>query len=154
MTYKDSTVLLAGQVDNFALACIDNDTACGITTHIGKHIHLPSDAVIPIAFQGIITSYNRCDVLQTTDYIKISSESYLQRVLKSHAWEMPSKCESLLTSMPRSPLSDDKAKLLCSVAPGPKEGTKEHVALARTVGYGYCNLWGYGASSPGPSPGR
>jgi hypothetical protein len=42
-------------VDDFALACIDNDTAHGIMTLIVERIHLPSKAVIPIACQGLIT---------------------------------------------------------------------------------------------------
>jgi hypothetical protein len=63
-------------------------------------------------------------------------------MLKNHAWEKPNKRESLLTAKPKSPLSDEEAKLLYYVAPGPKEGTKEHATLARTVGCGYHNLLG------------
>jgi hypothetical protein len=142
MTHETSIILLAHQVDDFALGCVDVDTAHRIMTVIGECIWLPCETVIPITFQGLLTSHNGYDVLQTADYIKISVKSYLRRVFKIHAWETPFKRESSLTAKPRSPLSDEEAKWLYSVAPGLKEGTTEHTTLARTVGYGYRNLLG------------
>jgi hypothetical protein len=56
MSCKDSIVLLAQQVDDFTLACIDDNTSRGPMALIDKHIRLPSEAVIPVEFQGIITS--------------------------------------------------------------------------------------------------
>jgi hypothetical protein len=109
---------------------------------IGKRIQLPSETKIPITFQGVLTSFNGYYVIQTADYIQLSAESYLRCVFKSHAWEKPAKHKSSLTTQPTSPLTNDEAKLLYTVKPGPKEGTAEHASLARTVRYGYCNLIG------------
>jgi hypothetical protein len=89
-----------------------------------------------------MSSYNRHDISQTRDYIRLSAKSYLHRVLKNHGWEMPNKHESLSTAKPKSPLTDEECKVLYSVVPGPKEGTKEHATLAHTAGYGYHNLLG------------
>jgi hypothetical protein len=64
MTHETSIVLLARQVDDFALGCIDDETARGVMTLIGKCIWLPSKTVIPITFQDVLTSFNGYDVLQ------------------------------------------------------------------------------------------
>jgi hypothetical protein len=89
MTHETSVVSLARQVDDFALGCVDDDTAQGIMTLIEERIRLPSETVIPITFQGILSSFNGHDVVQTADHIKLSAESYLCRVFKSHVWETP-----------------------------------------------------------------
>ena len=86
-------------------------------TLIGEHIQLPSQAKIPITFQGILSSFNGYDVLQTADYIQLSAESYLRWVFKSHAWETPAKRESLLTAQPKSPLTNEEAKITYTVQP-------------------------------------
>jgi hypothetical protein len=84
MNHGTSVVLLARQVDDFALGCIDDNTARGIMTLIGEHIQLLSEVKIPITFQGVLTSFNGYDDIQTADYIQLSAESYLRRVFKSH----------------------------------------------------------------------
>jgi hypothetical protein len=142
MPCDGSVILVARQVNDFALACVDDDTACSVIAKIGKHIRLPSESVAPIDFQGVLTTHNGHDVSQTSECIHLSPKPCLWHVLKNHAWEKPDKCESLLTAKPKSPLSNEEAKLMCSVAPGPKEGTKEHATLACTVGCGHCNLLG------------
>ena len=142
MNHGESIVLLARQVDDFALGCVDAKIAQEIIGLIGECVQLPSEAKIPITFQGILSSFNGYDVLQTADYIQLSAESYLRRVFKGHDWEKPAKRESSLTAQPKSPLTDKEAKLLYDVKPGPKEGSPEHAKLARDVGYGYRNLLG------------
>ena len=63
-------------------------------------------------------------------------------MLKNHGWETPKRREFLPTTKPKSPLNDEEAKVLYSVDPGPRQGTKEHATLAHTIGYGYRNLLG------------
>ena len=86
MNHGASVVLLARQVDDFVFGCVEDSTAQGIMTLIGERIQLPSEAKIPITFQGVLTSFNGYDVIQTADYIQLSAELYLQRVFNSHAW--------------------------------------------------------------------
>jgi hypothetical protein len=50
MKHNGSIVLVACQVDDFALANIDEDQACSIVALIGERIRLPSKDVIPINF--------------------------------------------------------------------------------------------------------
>ena len=67
-------VIFKRQVDDFAVACDTEATA--------NHIFdlLDEELSIPIKRQGLLTMFNGVDVLQTKDYIKISSETYLTRV--------------------------------------------------------------------------
>ena len=142
MNHGESIVLLARQVDDFALGCADAKIAQEIIHLIGERVQLPSEAKIPIMFQGILSSFNGYDVHQTADYIELSVESYLRRVFKGHDWETPAKRESSLTAKPKSPLTNDETTLLYDVEPGPKEGSPEHAKLSRDVGYGCRNLLG------------
>jgi hypothetical protein len=77
MNHGASVILLACQVDDFALGCVDDNTAGEIMTLIGKRIRLPSEPKIPITFQGVLPSFNGYNVIQTADYIQLSSESHL-----------------------------------------------------------------------------
>lgn len=112
VNHGTQVVLLARQVDDFPLGCVDDNAAREIMTLISERIRLPSKAKIPITFQGVLTSFNGYDVVQTADYIQLSAESYVRRVFKSYAWETPANCESLLTAQPKSPLMNEEAKVL------------------------------------------
>ena len=76
MNHETSVVLLACQVDDFVLGCVDDNTARGIMPLISEHIQLPSEMKIPIIYQGVLTSFNGHDVIQTADYIQLSAESF------------------------------------------------------------------------------
>jgi hypothetical protein len=77
MNHGTSIVLLARQVDDFALGCVDDNTAQSVMTLIGKRIQPTSEVKIPITFQGVLTSFNGHDVIQTADCIQLSTESHL-----------------------------------------------------------------------------
>ena len=78
MNHGASIVLLARQVDNFALGCVDDKIAQEIIVLIGERVQLPSEAKISIIFQGILSLFNGYDVLQMADYMQLSAESYLR----------------------------------------------------------------------------
>ena len=114
-----------------------------IVKAIGERLQLPSEVELPIEFQGVLTSFNGYDILQTADYTKLSAESYLCCVLKGHGWETPGSKESQPGAKPKSPLNDTKVKVLYLAATSPKEGTREHHKLATNMGFGYRNALGY-----------
>ena len=65
-------------------------TAENIANIIGTKLQFETEkeeGIIPIEFMGIVTDYNGVDINQTTDYIEMSSESYLKRLFKSHGWD-------------------------------------------------------------------
>jgi len=80
------------------------------------------------------------DVLQTRDYIKLSDESYIRRLLKAHGWDNPSPCES--SNKPKPPLHESDVANLFNLAAGPVENTPEHKALEAEQGFGYRSVLG------------
>ena len=68
------------QVDDIAVAAHSESVASRIIADIGSFMKSP------IKSEGLITLFNGLNVTQTKDYIKISPESYLQRVMKRHNW--------------------------------------------------------------------
>jgi hypothetical protein len=90
--------------------------AQGLIDSIGKEVDLKS--------QGTLESYNGIDVDQRRKYVKISCQSYLTRMLKTHGWDKPSPTEKS-DSKPIEPLAASTAEEL-STSIGPTEGSTEH----------------------------
>ena len=83
--------------------------------------------------------YNGVDVHQTRDYIKLSCETYIRRVLQTHGWETPGANKS--DQHDSVPLAPDFSKTLVGLI-GPREGTAEHLNLEKQVGYNYRQVLG------------
>ena len=62
---NNQRVLLMRQVDDFAIACHDEQTAHMLLDIIDDHLS------IPLKRQGLFDMFNGIDVTQTQDYIKI-----------------------------------------------------------------------------------
>jgi hypothetical protein len=71
------------QVDNFAISA---PSQC-IANHL---LDLIDDKLsIPMKRQGLVMLYNGLDILQTEDYIKVSCETYINRISnihRDHGW--------------------------------------------------------------------
>ena len=74
-------VLFLRQVDNFSVACTNESICKQIINDIGKHL------TVPLHLLDRTTKFNGVDVLQTQNYIKISCQSYLDKVLDNHKWQ-------------------------------------------------------------------
>ena len=70
-------VLFLRQVDDFAVACADVDTANKVIDLISTKLSAPMHKL------GVISRYNGIDVKQTSDYIKIHNATYLKKTLKN-----------------------------------------------------------------------
>ena len=68
------------QVDDFAVASADNNTNREIIKAIDKEFGTK------IKDLGRLNRYNGVDVSQTGDYIKLSKETYIEKVMKGHPW--------------------------------------------------------------------
>lgn len=80
-------VLIKRQVDDFAVATIDNDTATTVFDNIDSHLRLK------MRRQGLIHMYNGLDIKQSRWYIKIYIATWLKRILLPYleTWlEVPS----------------------------------------------------------------
>ena len=78
--YNNEEVFLLRQVDDFAIAAKTQTTAKTIIEHISKHLSVPMHNL------GILSKFNGIDITQTRDYIKISSKSYITKVLADYKW--------------------------------------------------------------------
>ena len=81
-------VLLVHQVNDFVLGCHQESTAKSVYSDIGAKLTLHSEAEAPFECLGLVDSFDGYDVLQTHDYVKLSAESYIWRLLKAHGWDM------------------------------------------------------------------
>ncbi len=73
-------VLFLRQVDDFAIACQDTETADAVIEAIN------SKMTIEVKKLGMITRFNGVDVLQTRHYVKLSNATYIKKILANHPW--------------------------------------------------------------------
>jgi len=71
-------------VDNFAVACPNEDIAKRLYDQIGKSLHLPSENSPPFKHIGLLKDFNGLDMVQYSDAIKLSCEKHINRVLTTH----------------------------------------------------------------------
>ncbi len=102
---KGEVVFICRQVDDFAIA---SDTRA-----VAEYIVSEIDKCISTTSKDIGTKYNGVNILQTQDYIKLHCESYINKVLLSHGWSVPSPNESNRHYM--VPLSPDVVSQLQSL---------------------------------------
>ena len=79
-TYNNEEILFLRQVDDFAVAAKNENTAIEMIQEIDKYM------TIDIKDLGRLTRYNGVDITQTRFYIKISNETYIQKLLNEHDW--------------------------------------------------------------------
>jgi hypothetical protein len=80
-TIDGEKVLFLRQVDDFAVACRQPAIAKEIIRKVGNRL------TVPLHDLGTLKKFNGVDILQTRDYIKISCESFLDKVIAQHGWD-------------------------------------------------------------------
>ena len=71
-------VLFLRQVDDFTVACEDNDTAL-------HFIHAINDKMtIEVKHLGQISRFNGIDIHQPRDYVKLSNQTYIDKIIAKH----------------------------------------------------------------------
>jgi hypothetical protein len=122
-------VILKQQVDNFAIAAPNKQTANILLDMIDDRL------MIPMKRQGFIYMYNSIDVLQTQHNIKISCMSYITK-----------KCDKCLMSWMQNftstedrptPLPADPTLMKKFNAAMGDPGLKIQAKLAKTMGFSY-----------------
>jgi hypothetical protein len=132
-TFNGEKILVCRMVDDISIACDDRKTADMFVASI-------EESGIKIRVEEDGDRYNGVDVDQTRDYIKLSCESFIDRMLLSHGWTTPGARETDRHDV--VPLTPGKAHNLMSAEPGPMEGTAEHAALEKQMGFGYRTVLG------------
>jgi len=124
-TFEGTRILLLRQVDDFVVACPNEDLAKRLYDQIGKALQLPSEDTPPFKYLSLIKDFNGLDVAQYSDAIKLSCEKYIDRVLTTHGWSKP---PPPVPTKPSTPLPVDAVTSLYTHQ-GPPENTAEHAAL-------------------------
>jgi hypothetical protein len=95
-TINGQQILLMQQVDNFAIAALDERTSKILMDLIDDKLF------IPIKRQGYLDMYNGVDILQTKHYIKLLVTTFIKKVFETHittwmktTYPMPSRSTPL-----------------------------------------------------------
>jgi hypothetical protein len=93
-TFRNEQILVCRQVDDFAIGSTTTATAEALIQVIKSHAITSSNGIgVPTVF-AISSRYNGLDVHQTRSYIKLSCDTYIQRLLSTHGWETPSSAST------------------------------------------------------------
>ena len=131
-TFNGEPVLLCKMIDDISISAPTQETCTKLIAHLGKQgIHIRDE--------GTATKFNGVDILQTRDYVGISCESYLNRMLLSHGWDTPSATES---PKPTVPMTQTTRETMQRLPDGPLEGTPDHKALESEMKFCYRNVLG------------
>lgn len=84
---------LLRQVDDFALASPSEDIAKEIFQIIGEELKFAKEDKIPLEYLGLLDDFNGVKVQQSAENVVLSSEGYIERVLRTHGWETPSRAD-------------------------------------------------------------
>ena len=88
------------QVNDFAISAPSQRIANHLLDLIDDKL------LIPMKRQGLVTLYNGLDILQTKDYIKVSCETYINRISNIHlnqGWMKSYLISDLPTPLPTTP---------------------------------------------------
>ena len=112
-------IYLLRQVDYFLLACSNESVTEYIYTKNGGSLQLTGESDKPFSYLGLVEYFNGIDIEQSREYIQISCQNYIDRVIRSHHWNGQS---SKFPDKPPSPLPPDSLKKLFGHS-GTQEGT-------------------------------
>ena len=122
-------VLFMRQVDDFEISAPSQRIANHVLDLIDDQL------TIPMKRQGLVTLYNRLDILQTRDYIKVSCEMYINRISELHlaqGWMKAYLISDRPTPLPTTP---QFMKALQSEEGDPDD--KAQLTLAKKMGFSY-----------------
>ena len=130
-------ILVARQVDDFAAGSPTREGSKVFIDTIRQYVAAEFHAMGIETKQGTYERFNGLDVYQTRDYIKLSCESYIDRVLQTHGWSDPGHKDPDNIVPIRPELTDRLSRL-----EGPKEKTPEAKEIQSKYGFSYRNLLG------------
>ena len=162
-------------IDDCIISCKSEQTARNIFNIIGEKMQFPSEkekGIISFEFLGVVNDYNGVDIKQTSHYIEMSCQNYINCLCQSYGWdvkttlqeeELASEIHSLfdISSLQIQERKQDRlpntsmyfASRRTVPMPsdyikkmyketGPKEHTPNHKILETKRGFSYCTLLG------------
>ena len=126
-----------GKVDDFAVASPHSEAGEIFMNKIREHVEAEYLGMGISTPEGRYHRFNGLDVHQTRSYVRISCQSYLERVLQTHGWDTDDKQPSVNVV----PLRPDRQEMLMNLE-GPQDTSPEAKALERECGFPYKSVLG------------
>ena len=134
-TFKGHRMLICRQVDDLAIGCSDINAVQDLVRTICQ------EDGIDRRDEGILNSFNGVDVDQTDRYIKVSCESYIDKLLAHYGWSASGSHET--DAKPIEPLASSTIQqMFLDYETSPLDGTPEHSALEKATGFSYRSVLG------------
>ena len=143
MSHQEGDIFLLQQVDDFVLACRSEATSIDIFDWIGLALQRPIEKeknIVPFTKLGLVNDFNGIDIHQCKEYIEISAESYIDRLLKTHGWDTPS-AKSKDPKRPPVPIPSTGIDSMYKEM-GPLDHTVKHAVLEKANNFKYRTLLG------------
>ena len=133
--YKGHRMLICRQVDDLAIGCADPDAIRDLVATICR------EDKIDLRDEGILESFNGVDVEQTDRYVKISCESYIDKLLAHYGWTAAGTRDT--DSKPIEPIaSSTLQQMFVEYAAAPLNGSPESVSIETEAGFSYRSVLG------------
>jgi hypothetical protein len=134
-TYKGHRMLICRQVDDLAIGCVDINAIKDLVRVICV------EDGIDLRDEGVLKSFNGVDVNQTDRYIKITCESYIDKLLAHYGWSSSGSRET--DEKPIEPLAASTTQqMFDDYALAPRDGTVEYRDLETAAGFSYRSVLG------------
>ena len=133
--YKGHRMLICRQVDDLAIGCTDTDAIKDLVRVIC------ADDGIDLRDEGVLDSFNGVDVEQRDRYIKITCESYIDKLLAHYGWSSSGSRDT--NEKPIEPLAASTTQqMFDDYATAPRDGTAEYYDLETAAGFLYRSVLG------------
>ncbi|KAI2511653.1 Reverse transcriptase (RNA-dependent DNA polymerase) [Fragilaria crotonensis] len=134
-TYKGHRMLICRQVDDMAIGCVNVDAIKDLVRVIC------AEDGIDLRDEGILNSFNGVDVDQRDRYIKITCETYIDKLLAHYGWSSSGSRET--DEKPIEPLAASTTQqMFDDYANAPRDGTAEYYDLETAAGFSYRSVLG------------
>ena len=133
--YKGHRMLICRQVDDLAIGCTDPDITRDLVLTICR------EDGIDLRDEGILDTFNGVDVEQTNRYIKITCESYIDKLLAHYGWSAPGARDN--DSKPIEPIaSSSLQQMFADYDRTSADDPSVHSSLEAAAGFSYRSVLG------------
>jgi hypothetical protein len=133
--FKGHRMLICRQVDHLANGCVDTDAVQDLVRTIC------AEDGIDLRDEGILDLFNGVDVEQRDRYIKITCESYIDKLLAHYGWSSSGSRET--DEKPIEPIAASTTQqMLDDYTTATRDGSVEYCDIETAAGFSYRSVLG------------
>ena len=133
--YNGHRMLICRQVDDLAIGCADTNAVKDLVRVIC------AEDGIDLRDEGVLDSFNGVNVQQRDRYIKITCESYIDKLLAHYGWSSSGSRDT--DEKPIEPLAASTTQqMFDDYTTAPRDGTAEYCDLETAAGFSYRSVLG------------